>query len=525
MDHKNGISFENIQNNYNNLSYFDQYGSSVLMVILITIILILMCLYCFVMINVQPIKDNWVAERCSPKVIPFAGLINKPDGMSISDFTKENFNFCTTNILTSITGEILSPLSFTTKKLTELTSSISNSLNEIRTMFDKIRTLMQSISEEIMGRVINTTIPLQQIIITVKDIMSKVQGILVSSLFMFLGSYYSLKALMGTIAQFIITILITLAFLIVIMWLTPFTWGAAVANTGIFIALSIPMSIILVFMTQILNVRPDLSIPTVKCFDKNTLIKMNDGTNKTIFNIQVGNVLDNNNIVTSKIKVVTEGSIIYDLNGIIVSDSHIVKYKSMWIPVSKHPLAKKINYNEPHLYCLNTSSKTITINNMCFTDWDEIFDEDINIFKKIFKEHGIDSNNTIDIHKYFDGGLSGDTIIKLKDGTHKMLQNIDVRDILENGEKVYGLVQINGNDLIGQYTYDLGKSKIIVGGPNINIQKSNLISINSLNIKNQKLKTKKKILYHLLTDRKTFVVNEINICDYNSGIDKILGKN
>ena len=74
----------------------------------------------------------------------------------------------------------------------------------------------------------------------------------------------------------------------------------------------------------------------------------------------------------------TEGSEIYDLNGVIVSDSHIVKYNDKWLPVSEHPDSIKLtDYREPFLYCLNTSSKIIEINDICFTDWDEIYDDNI----------------------------------------------------------------------------------------------------------------------------------------------------
>jgi hypothetical protein len=92
MDNINNESYINLKNTYDNLNYFDQYGSSVVLFILITISLFILCSYCFVMINVEPIKEDWINQRCKPSIIPFAGLINAPEGMSSSDFTKENFD-------------------------------------------------------------------------------------------------------------------------------------------------------------------------------------------------------------------------------------------------------------------------------------------------------------------------------------------------------------------------------------------------------------------------------------------------
>lgn len=485
------------------------------------------------MINVAPIKDDWINQRCKPSIIPFAGLINPPEGMSSTDFTKENFDYCTQNIIKGVTGNAVQPLTFITTMLTTLFDKIKNALNGIREMINKIRLQIKAIAEEIMGRIINVTIPLQQIIIGLKDVLSKVQGTMTAGLYTLLGSYYTLKSLMGAIAQLIVTILITMAVMITGLWAVPFTWGAAAANTAIFVAISIPMALILTFMTKTLKVQSNLKIPKIKCFDKNTLLKMNDGSEKTIIDIEVGDILINNNEVTGKIKVETIGSDIYNLNGIIVSDSHIVKYNNTWIPVSEHPESKKIeSYNEPFLYCLNTSSKTIIIKDICFTDWDEIYNNDITKFNTLLC---VKFNNnkqpykfkTNDIHKYFDGGFIGSTVIKLKDGSKKTIQDIKVGDILENNENVYGLVEINGKNIDEQCVYYLGENKKFEGGCNLCFfnKTINILTTMDLDENNKEIKTtKENKLYHLLTDKKSFYVNDLNFYDYNSSIDLFLDK-
>ena len=86
--------------------------------------------------------------------------------------------------------------------------------------------------------------------------------------------------------------------------------------------------------------------------------------------IKVNDVLFDNSIITSKIKVTSEGLDMYNLNGIIVSESHIINCLGKWLPVKEHPLAIKIDkYDEPYLYCLNTSSKVIVLNNIVFTEF------------------------------------------------------------------------------------------------------------------------------------------------------------
>jgi hypothetical protein len=491
---------------YDKLTYFDQYGGSFILFIIITIVIIISITYFHTMINVQPIIDDWVNQRCKPTIIPIAGFINHPEGVSATEYTAQNFTYCTQNILSSITGSAVEPLTYVTNVLQSIANVIQEAIQSIRAMFDKIRTSMQSVSEEIMGRLMNVMIPLQQIIISFKDLIGKIQGTMTAGLFTLLGSYYTLKSLLGAIAQFIIIILITLAAMIAAFWILPFTWPLAISNTVIFIAIAIPLVIILAFMTETLHINAGLSIPSVKCFDKDTLINMNDGTQKKIINIEVGDVLMDNNIVTAKIKVLTEGSKMYSLNKIIVSDSHIVKLDDKWIPVSKHPNAIPLKkYDEGYLYCLNTSNKFIKINGITFTDWDEIYGKNLNkIINNDIKEKKL-------IHKYLDRGFHSSTKIKLFNG--ELIDIIDVKPnfILQDGEKVYGIVEINGSDLDENFVYNLGKNNNVEG------------FIPYLNVEKEKIKSNQK-LYHLLTDTNSFRIGEYLMSDYNYGIDRFFKK-
>jgi len=516
----NNNNINQITKLYDNLNYFDQYSGSFIIFIVITITLILLISYFYTLINIQPIIDDWPNQRCKPNIMPFAGLITHPEGITSSDYTYQNFNYCTQNILSNITGTAVQPLTYVTNILQVIANSIKQSIQQVRSMFDKVRTSMKNVTEEIMGRLINITIPLQQIIISVRDLVSKMQGVMTGGLFTLLGSYYTLKSLMGAIAQFIITILIALAAMIAGFWAFPFTWGAAIANTAIFVAISIPMAIILAFMVDVLKVKTSLKIPKVKCFDLNTPIQLNDGTFKQIIDINVGDILKNNNKVTAKIKVSTEGSEMYYLNGIIVSDTHIVQYKNKWIHIKEHPKAIKFtHYTKPYLYCLNTTNKLIQINGLLFNDWDDIYYNEN--YKQIVKHILTSINKINNIHNYLDYGFSEDTLIKLHNGSSVEISKINVNDLLENGEKVYGIVEINVDNLneLGFKKCNLGDNKF-VDGFNIHLCfKNNLDENNIIN-----LNYKPNKLFNLLTDNGTFKIHNSLFFDYNYAIDRFLEK-
>lgn len=497
----------NIKKIYDNLNYSDQYGGSIILFIIITIVVILLMSYFHTMINLQPIIDDWPNQRCKPTIIPFAGLITHPEGVTASEYTATNFVYCTQNILTNITGFSVQPLTFVTNSLQDLASKIQYSIQSSRGMFDKVRTSLQSVSEEIMGRLMHIMIPLMRLIISFKDVVGKIQATMTASLYTLLGGYYTFKSLMETIAKFIINILITLAIVIAMFWALPITSGAAVANTSIFVALSIPMAVILSFMANVLKINDDYKIPQLKCFDKDTLLIMNDGSLKKIIDIEVGDILSGSNAVTAKMKVTTEGSIMYNLNNVIVSDSHMVRYKNKWIPVHKHPSARQVGcYNEEFLYCLNTTHKIIKINDTIFTDWDEIYDENLN---KVLNNDVIPLVNTELIHKFLDCGFVKSTKVAIENDSYLDINKIKINDILANGEKVYGIVEIDGSNVAKQFKYNLGENYVEGYIPDLTIKKENI------SISNNKL-------YHLLTDKGTFKIENLIIKDYNAAIDRFL---
>jgi len=509
-------TLDKVQTLYGNLGYFDQYGGSVVIFIIITIVVFIILSFCISKTNAQGLIDDWPNQRCNVAVIPYAGYITHPEGTTAFDYTQENFSYCIQNVLSGITGHAVQPLSFITTGITNMANSVQESLQAVRAVFDRIRSAVEAVIQNIMSRLINVITPIQQIILGAKDILNKMQGIMVTILFSALGGYYSLKSLLGAIAQFIIFSLIAIAIVIFILMILPFTAGFAVPLIVIFVATSAVLSSLLIAMKLFLGI-DGYVVPSMKCFDKNTEIPMNDGSMKIISEIRVGDVLFDNNQVTAVIRVASAGSDMYYLDDIFVSDSHIVNYHGKWIPVAKHPDSIKcVEYIEPYLYCLNTSNKTIVINHTIFTDWDELYGKD---FENIKSYVGLEL-----IHSRLDGGFVGSTLVKLFTGDIKQIKDILIDDILENGEKVYGVVEINGLNLSQQFKFILGEN-LVEGGPNLLLYKESK-QISTLEFKNKiPLERKHNKLYHLLTDKKTFTIGNIQFCDYNAAIDIFLEKN
>ena len=59
--------------------------------------------------NIQPIKNDWSNQRCSPSVMPFSGLISKSSKETVFEATNNNFTFCIQTILSNIGNYALQP--------------------------------------------------------------------------------------------------------------------------------------------------------------------------------------------------------------------------------------------------------------------------------------------------------------------------------------------------------------------------------------------------------------------------------
>lgn len=431
-----------INETYDHLTFFELYGNSVIIVVFLTLFVFFVFSYCQVMQSRESVENDWVNQRCNPKYLPFAGYITHPEGTTAFQYTSDNFQYCVQNILFNISESALEPFQYMIQSITVIFTEFANSIQQTREAINKLRNGIKQFTQDILSRVLNVMIPIQKMFMALMDTFQKIQGIMVGSLYTMLGTYYTLQALMGAILELIIKVLLALVIIIIGLWILPFTYPAAAATTAVFLAIAIPLSIIIYFMTEVLHIKTS-AIPKLRCFDRKTKIFLSDGSFKYIEYINIGDILHDGSNVTAKIKVTSKFLDMFILDGTIVSETHVVNYNDTWIHVSEHPNARKLmNYDEPYLFCLNTSSKTILINNTIFTDWDEIYEDSLDY---ILKYNSIEK--TENISKNFDCGFKKDTNIKLyRENNEIPIYRVKIGDMLSTGGVVYGIVEIN-NDL------------------------------------------------------------------------------
>ena len=123
--------------------------------------------------------------------MPFAGLINAPPNSSKIDYTAENFAQCTQSILATIIGYFVAPINYTVQHMTEFWSEIMKAVNMVRHVFAYIRNRIMAIVANIFGRIYNIIIPVQVILMKLKDILAKSVGVMTSALYTIIISMQS----------------------------------------------------------------------------------------------------------------------------------------------------------------------------------------------------------------------------------------------------------------------------------------------------------------------------------------------
>lgn len=522
-------SIKEIRKLYDPLTFTDHYGNSIILFVFLTIIVLLVHAYYKILINMQPIKDDWANQRCKPNIMPFAGLINKPNDQSMTEFAQNNFTDCIQSVLKQVTGYFISPIQFVTNTLNDMFTEMTDSLQQVRIVLENVRNSMTDVTKEIYGRALNFLIPLQQMIIAFKDSVGKVQGVLVSGLYTAIGSYYTLKSVLGAVVNFILLLLIALVAMIIPLLIFPVTAFLAVPLISLFVLIAVPLAIILVVFADVFHIHPSHTIPSLPsvCFDAETLLDMEDGSKKPICDVVAGDILKNQNMVTAKMKFLRGKTDMYRLHNVVVSGSHYVWHgkKKQWMHVEDHNEAQLIEaYEGEYIYCLNTSSKRVRIDDILFSDWDDLINEDLlaiedELDKREYK------NDRENIHRYFDSGFHESTMVILENGTKREIKDIGSGDSLWGGVKVESLVEMDGMEIEGHYTYTFlleDKTWEVEAGPTIHF----LESLKELKWKRRN-SPRRKTLYHLITNTGFFYLDTIPIrmYDYNSLIETLLQKN
>jgi len=368
-------------------TYYKIYGGSVYFCIILIFILSLITSFCSVWKQRNNIKNDWKNQKCNPYILPFAGYINAPANTSAFDFTMTNFTECIQSEIKSMTEISLSPATMLTDALNALFAILLDCVNAIVAMIDYIRTALNELFNAIYQFFIALSIPIVQTMFGFNSIMQRIMSIMYVVIMIFSLCVSVFQNLYGSAMEiFIASYIVFLAVFVALMFFLPFTLVAVVIMLVLLLVMLVLIIILMLFYETIFGAlpmyvpgTPSIKSPSHKCFAKNTLLKLKNGKYVKIQKIKIGSILEDGGVVIARLKISSHDVNMFDLNGVIVSDTDYVsltKYKNhnknIWVQVKDHFLAKPVTYDNPYIYCLITSTKKIVVNNMFFLDWDNI---------------------------------------------------------------------------------------------------------------------------------------------------------
>ena len=501
--------------------YMNKYGSDVWGSIILCFIFLYLIFGVYIKNYLEVVKADWPNKRCNPLVMPFAGNIIKVPGQSPLAFTVTNFSSCINDILTESSTILMEPFRVTFMMLNEAVANLIATLQKFRVFVEKFRSSFNDTLTQIYMKVSAAILTSIEFASTMKDTVSKISGTLTTVIYSVIGGYMSLESMLKIIIENSVLILVIIAgiatafiaasFIPFVGWI----FGILAATTiAAGVAIGIPLTIMSVKLAKVMGLS-EPSLPGIPgCFCENTKIELIDRTIKQIKHINVGDILHDGSVVTCTIKFNALHQELFTLYGVIVTGYHRVLLNNNWIHVKNHPASMSIKNTEKYVYCLNTTSKKIIINNVTFSDWDDIDDIVLGSLNENCVGIGVlPINFTIkDIHPCMDGGVHGNTNISLSSGKNICISDIEVGHKLKSGDVVIGRVEILGKN-ISLYRHIIGNN-VILGTKNLQLLSNNKILEISTECSN--------VLYNILTDTTQCTFNDIKCGDYNTSIDNFL---
>ena len=258
------------------------------------------------------IKENWPIYRCNPPYWVFSENIS------------EDFTYCVQNTQMNMMGYILQPLNYMVTSLTSVGGGLGESINDIRVMFSSIRNFVSDIIQNVFGVFLNMIVEFQKIIISIKDMVGKMIGIVVTIMYILDGSIKTMSS----------------------AWAGP--QGQLVRAIG-------------------------------SCFDPKTKITLKNGSEYAMEDIPLGSVLQDGGKVFAVLKIDNvKKEPLYKIKGnsqnIFVTGEHYIydATHNKWIQVNTYNKAViQPNIILEHFSCIITTNGRIPIDNEVFWDWED----------------------------------------------------------------------------------------------------------------------------------------------------------
>lgn len=241
---------------YGDKTFSGRYGIDIIKVCVVIFLFMASITYLQIQNNLLQVKRDWPEYRCRPDVMPFAGWINAPEGVSPLEYTTQNFQECSANSVKGAFEQRASMVYVIFNVVMNIFKNILEVIERFRILFDRMRNALKDIFITVFYRIQNIIIPVQNLLIKMVDFFQKIKGILATFLLTMIGILWSFYSLIGSIYELVIIILIVMIIVIIVLWYIPFVgWVLAIAAIAVFLTIAIPLIMLGIVSRQITRKR------------------------------------------------------------------------------------------------------------------------------------------------------------------------------------------------------------------------------------------------------------------------------
>jgi hypothetical protein len=332
------------------------------------------------------VMNQWTDRRCDLAVMVAAPFF-KPDTdpRTSTKFATDNFEFCMKTYVDRFMELFSAPLNAVLGKQVNLAGSASGMMNSIRNIAQTIYNTFSSYMEGYFKKFKASVFEMSRIVQYLKMAVDRMNGIVMSIVYTGITMFRGMVNAIQFIIKIILFICVIMLIIIIILFFILFPVMPIIMTTLGAIIITV------VAMASVMSGSLAADAEDKKkgfCFSGDTLVSVwrEEVVQRIpIKDVRVGDELqgaDGGTRVTAVIHMDGEDVELYDLLGVTISESHLVKgTDGVWKSVGQDERAIKTEKRERILYCLNTTTRIIPVRAsdgslLSFRDWEEIEDDD-----------------------------------------------------------------------------------------------------------------------------------------------------
>jgi len=317
-------------------------------------------------LQLDNVRAHWNERRCEPLITLLAHMVPTDPAVDKSKFAIQNFSFCMSKLIDASIGLAMKPVMSMFNTQLAATGPIQDSMNTLKTSATSL--IMGPITQLfnfMWSKLSHVVYQMLRIFIKLQSAFDRIFGISISSLFGGISMYKAIQNSIGFVIKVCIIILIILISLVIFLFFVLFPVIPVILTTIAVIGATAYGSSV-------------GGMGSSFCVAPGTLVATLHGW-KPVERLICGEDLDPG-IVEGILQVAGKGASTVNINGVVISGSHLV-YNSnakVWAPAEEHSDAIPCK-SPPILYCLNTTNHVWRVKTLkgsiTLRDWEELPNE------------------------------------------------------------------------------------------------------------------------------------------------------